>query len=120
MSNFICPRHNIRFVHKKHKFEEPMLMAFDYKFYCPECVKEVCPECKSKDTDKVIAAGMPMRLCNVEGCHCLWGEPWATIYTWIVAPIEGLFNEGFSFMAYQGSYWEGLKAWWKDEDGAES
>lgn len=75
-----------------------------------------CPMCKTS-ASKVIAAGLPMKLCDNSNCNCLWGEPWASIYTWFVCPLEGLFNEGFSFMAYEGSYWEGLVAWWRNEDG---
>lgn len=57
---------------------------------------------------KVIAAGLPLKLCN--DCGCLWGEPWVTIYDLIVVPIEGFFGnpEGFYFMGYEGSYWLAL------------
>ena len=75
-----------------------------------------CPQCQGTDTAKVIAAGLPMKLCFE--CSSLWGEPWAFLYTFFVAPIEGLFNDEYTFFAYRGSYIEGLWMWfhYRDED----
>jgi len=77
--------------------------------------KVICPYCKLEG-DKVIAAGLPLKLCNE--CGTLWGEPFAWLYTFIVAPIEGFFNGEFAFFSYQGSYLRGLWLWLtaKDEE----
>jgi hypothetical protein len=68
-----------------------------------------CPHCESKDTSKAIAWAMPVKLCLA--CNCLWGEPFASIYCYLIAPVEALFNDGFSFQLYRGSYWIALWHW---------
>jgi len=67
----------------------------------------ICPNC-GKQGVKVIASAMPMKLCTT--CYTLWGF-WSDIYTFLVAPIEGMFNDGFAFMIYEGSYLGALWDW---------
>lgn len=75
-----------------------------------------CLECESNDASRVIACGLPMKFC--QRCSTLWGEPWATIYSLLLAPFEGLAKGGFEFMEYEGSYFAALKEWWQgDDDG---
>jgi hypothetical protein len=71
--------------------------------------KLICPACGSYETSKVIAAGMPMKHC--QECHTLWGEPWATIFTSLVAPLEGMVNGHFAFYLYEGNYFKALLNW---------
>jgi hypothetical protein len=69
-----------------------------------------CPACDGTAI-KVIAAALPMKLCTEDGCRALWGEPFATIYTFLFAPLEGWMNRGFYFLAYEGSYFYALWDW---------
>ena len=74
-----------------------------------------CPECGSENATKVISTGLPMKFCP--DCALLWGEPWATIFDFFVAPLEGMLNGGFSFFTYEGSYLSGLWAWLNYSEG---
>lgn len=73
--------------------------------------KVICPACQSEDANKIISALLPMKFCNK--CHTLWGEPFATIYTVVFAPIEGIMNGQFMFVPYEGSYFRGIMEWFK-------
>lgn len=71
-----------------------------------------CPLCKKRSGVRVMAFALPMKFCLNMNCNCLWGEPFATIYTLVVSPIEGFFNEGFSFLPYKkGEYFKTLWHW---------
>lgn len=72
----------------------------------------ICPNCGSP-ASKVIAVAMPMKLCHNDDCHVLWGEPFASIYTYLFAPIEGMISHHFCFMAYEGSYFKALWYWFR-------
>jgi hypothetical protein len=74
-----------------------------------------CPTCE-QPAAKVIAAGMPMKLCQNENCNTVFGEPFCSIYIYCVAPIEGMFNDEFAFLIYEGSYLKALWDWFMTED----
>ena len=66
----------------------------------------LCPTCGITML-KVIAFGLPMLLCPDPTCSTIDGF-WSTPYTMFIAPIEGYFNEGFTFSTYCGPYWRAL------------
>jgi len=54
---------------------------------------------------KVIYMGLPMSLCSDGNCNCLWGF-------WSIVPCCW-FNG--CFMEYDGSYWEALWVWLRED-----
>lgn len=68
-----------------------------------------CPSCQSENTTKVISMLLPMKFCD--DCSTLWGEPFVTIFTYTVAPIEAFFTGQWCMVAYNGSYLYGVKAY---------
>jgi hypothetical protein len=79
--------------------------------------KLTCPDCSSENTSRVIAAGMPLKICM--DCNTLWGEPFATIFTALIAPLEMWFNGYSAFMTYPEpgvkGYFHALWFWLKGE-----
>lgn len=63
-----------------------------------------CPLCGGP-SDKVLYAGLPMRLCRNEECRCGWG-----LGSWLTF----IFFNGY-FFVYQGSYWKALWRWLTEE-----
>jgi len=71
-----------------------------------------CVNCDNNKSSRAIVMGLPVSFCT----HCLtmWGF-WSYAYTFLFAPLEGWLNGGFSFMLYEGSYWNALKRWLCDD-----
>lgn len=68
-----------------------------------------CPSCGS-DGYKIIAGGLPIKLCMDTTCNTIWGF-WSNVYVWILAPIDCFIKRRFSFMIYKGSYLKALRTW---------
>jgi hypothetical protein len=73
-------------------------------------------EAKQAPWKKVIICGLPMQLRDIENGGAELKGFWSYLYLYIFCPIEALFVTEFKFMEYEGSYWEGLKEWFRDDE----
>jgi len=63
------------------------------------------------DWGKCIICGLPMEFRVVEDGICELRGFWSYPYLWVIAPIEAMFVEEFSFFIYKGSYLSALYLW---------
>jgi len=63
--------------------------------------KKKCPVCRCSG-DKVLYAGIPLRLCVNEKCNNIWGL-WS--FLMLVVPFNGY------FLVYEGNYFIALWDW---------
>lgn len=68
-----------------------------------------CPNCGCGSV-KVIAAGVPLKICEMSECGSFWGF-WSNVYAGIVVPLLWMFHKDIKFMTYEGSYFKALKRW---------
>jgi hypothetical protein len=69
-------------------------------------LRDGCPLCGSSH-EKVIYAGLPLKLCVKKDCNCVWGF-WSRLF--YLLPFNGV------FMKYHGSYWRALWHWLTAEE----
>jgi hypothetical protein len=70
-----------------------------------------CPLCGSNDVAKAIYLGLPVRLCEQDGCLCVHGF-WSFIVEWVPVVSEDEHGDAaWAFFTYEGWYPVALVAW---------